>query len=216
MSFKSKVKNVIRKLDKISPYPIFYPFIMSEAEKAVFDEAIKQSKYFLEFGLGGSSLRALQKSKAKIYTVESSSDWIDQMRQYFIIKYFENKRLYIFHVNIGPTRDWGLPKSDRHLNLFESYSSNIFESINRKSIDLALVDGRFRVACTLKIILLCNKNNNLRILIHDFWNREQYHVLLKYLDTVKKADSIGLFSIKDNVDMHSVEKDYEVYKLNPE
>jgi len=215
MTFKSRVKNAIRRLDKLSPYPVLYPFVMSKDEKVIFDEAIKESQHFLEFGMGGSSLRALQKSKAKIYTVESSTDWINQMRKYFIVKIFENKRLYIFNVNIGPTGKWGYPTSDNDQNLFEAYSSNIFESIDRKSIDLALVDGRFRVACTLKIILSCHENNDLRILIHDFWNREHYHILLKYLDTVKQADSIGLFSIKNDVDLDSVEKDYEAYKLNP-
>ena len=216
MTFKSKVKYLIHRLSKFSPYPIFYPFIMSKDEIIIFDEAIKKSRHYLEFGLGGSSLRALQKSKAKIYTVESSSDWINHMRQYFIFRYFENKRMYIFPVNIGPTGYWGYPESDDYQNLFEEYSSRIFESIDRKSIDLALVDGRFRVACTLKIILSCHENSNLKILIHDFWNREQYHIVLKYLDTVNKADTIGVFTIKNNIDIESVEKDYEAYKLNPQ
>ncbi len=72
MKLKAKVKNIIRRLDELSPYPLFYPFIMSHDEKIVFDEAINKSHHYLEFGLGGSSLRALQKSKTIIYTVESS------------------------------------------------------------------------------------------------------------------------------------------------
>lgn len=139
-----------------------------------------------------------------------------QMRKYVILRYFENKRLYIFPVNIGPTREWGYPELNNDKNLFEAYSSSIFESIDRKSIDLALVDGRFRVACTLKIILSCHENKHLKILIHDFWNREHYHVVLKYLDVVKKADTIGLFTINNDVDIKSVQNDYEVYKLNPQ
>ncbi len=196
MSFKSRVKNIICALDKFSPYPIFYPFVMSQDEKDIFDDEIKESRHYLEFGLGGSSLRALQKSKAKIYTVESCPDWINRMRGYFIIKFFENKRIYIFPVDIGPTGKWGYPKSDKYQNKFEKYSSSIFKLIDIRSIDLALVDGRFRVACALKIILSCHENSNLRIIIHDFWHREEYHVLLKYFDTIKKADTIGVFSIK--------------------
>lgn len=216
MTFKAIAKKTIRRLDQFSPYPLFYPFLMSKDEKVIFEEAIKGSRHYLEFGMGGSSLRAIQKSKAKIYTVESSPDWLNHMRQYMIVRYVENKRLHILHVNIGPTCDLGYPKSDDYKNLFEEYSSSIFDSIDRKLIDLALVDGRFRVACTLKIIMSCHGNNNLKILIHDFWNREEYHIVLKYLDTVNKADTIGLFSIKNNVDIKSVEKDYEVYKLIPQ
>jgi len=216
MTIKAKVKDIIRRLDRLSPYPLFYPFVMSQEEKIVFDGAINESRHYLEFGLGGSSLRAIQKSKANIYTVESSPEWINHMRKYVILRYMENKRLHIFPVDIGPTRDWGYPKPDNDQNLFEAYSSAIFESINRKSIDLVLVDGRFRVACTLKTIMLCRDNKNLKILIHDFWNREHYHILLKYLDVVKRVDTIGLFAIKNYIDIESVKKDYETYKFNPE
>lgn len=213
---KAKAKKIIIFLDKLSPYPLLYPFIMSKDEKVIFDDAIYESSHYLEFGLGGSSLRALQKSKANIYTVESSSEWINYMRKYVMLKHLENKRLHIFYVNIGPTLDWGYPGPDNDKNLFEAYSSEVFESIDKKLIDLALVDGRFRVACVLKIILSCYENSNLKILIHDFWDREQYHHVLKYLDPLKRSDTIGLFSIKENVDIKSVEKDYTAYKFNPE
>lgn len=214
MNLKNKVKTVIEKLDRYSPYPLFYPFLMSNDEKAFFDSVIKNSQVYLEFGLGGSSLRAIQKSKAKIYTVESSPDWIKYLRKYTIVRCYENKRLFISSVDIGPIRGWGYPKANNPQNLFESYSSSIFKLIDSKVIDLALVDGRFRVACTLKIILECH-NSSLKILIHDFWNRKEYHVLLKYLDTMDKVDTLGLFSVKENVDRKSVESDYETYKNNP-
>ena len=184
MAFKSKVKQVVCSLDKFSPYPVFYQFIMSKAEISIFDEAIKNSQHYLEFGLGGSTIRAIQRSKAKIYTVESSFGWLAYMRRYMIVRFFEGKRLHIHSVNIGPTRDWGFPDNDNDNDIFEAYSSSIFHVIDPELVDLALVDGRFRVACTLKIIMSCCENSNLKILIHDFWNREQYHILLKYLDTV--------------------------------
>jgi len=169
---------------------------MNKEEKVVFDDLIKQSCHYLEFGLGGSSLRVIQKSEANIYAVESDPEWVNQMRKYVILRYMENKRLHIFPVNIGPTRNWGWPEPENDQNLFEVYSSSIFGSVNRKSIDLVLIDGRFRVACTLKTIISCRENENLKILIHDFWNREHYHIVLKYLDVVKKAGTIGLFTIK--------------------
>lgn len=211
-----KLINIIRKLDMFSPYPFFYKFVMSRDEKIIFDNAVKKSNHYLEFGLGGSTLRALQKSNAKVYTVESSHEWILEMRKYRFLRDLENKRLFIHHVNIGPTRNWGTPESTNDPKLFEAYSSSIFDSVDRKMIDLALVDGRFRVACVLKIILSCHENKQMNILIHDFWRRSRYHVVLKYLDVVNKADSIGLFTIKNDIDLESVKNDYEVYKLNPE
>ncbi|WP_232473249.1 hypothetical protein [Brachyspira sp. SAP_772] len=61
------------------------------------------------------------------------------------------------------------------------------------NIDTILVDGRFRVACVLNSIFYCR---NAVIIIHDFFNREYYNVLLNYLDIVEKADTLGVFKIK--------------------
>ncbi len=216
MKLKTGLKKILRKLDQLSPYPLFYPFVMSCNEKAIFDKLIKESRHYLEFGMGGSTIRAIQKSKAMIYTVESSPDWISYMRKYVYLKFFENRRLNIFLVNIGAVGDCGYPKSEDFMELFEEYSSSIFQSVDSKLIDLVLVDGRFRVACVLKIIQLCHKNSKIKILIHDFWNRPQYHIVLKYLVAVTKIDTIGLFSIKKNVDLKSVNNDYEAYKSIPE
>ena len=208
-------KNLIRRVDRYSPYPIFYQFVMTDNEKALFDRTINQSENYLEFGLGGSTIRAIQKSKATIFTVESCLDWVSHMRRYFIFRYFENKRLFIFSVDIGPTREWGYPVSDSDKHLFGSYSSNVFESIDADNLDLALVDGRFRMACILKIIIKCSKNKNFKILVHDFCNRDYYHGVLKYLDMVDSVDTLGLFSIKNDINLESVKKDYEIFKVNP-
>lgn len=216
MNLKAAVKKILRKLDQFSPYPLFYQLIMTKNEIAIFDMAIKESQHYLEFGMGGSTLRAIQKSKAMIYTVESDPAWINYMRKYIFIRLFENKRLHIFHVNIGGVLGWGCPEADVSKESFEKYSSSIFQSIDSKKIDLVLVDGRFRVACILKTILSCHENSKIKILIHDFWDRPYYQVVLNYLDIVHRVDTIGLFSIKKNIDIKLVEKDYEAYKYNPE
>ena len=93
-------------------------------------------------------------------------------------------------MNIGPTRKWVYTESNNCRPLFPSYSASIFEAIDTRAIDFALVDGRFRIACTLKIILGCHVNNTLEIAIHDFWHRENYHLVLKYLNVVDRADSL--------------------------
>lgn len=215
MTFIQIIKRLIKKADKYSPYPVLYQFVMTKNEQALFDRAVNKSQNYLEFGLGGSTIRAIQNSKATIFSVESCVDWIAHMRRYMILRYFENKRLFIFPVDIGPTREWGYPASDSDKHLFGSYSSNVFESIDAANLDLALVDGRFRVACTLKLVLECSENSNFQILIHDFFTRDHYHTALKYLDVIDRADTLGLFSIKKNIDLRSVEEDYEVYKVNP-
>ena len=189
--------------------------MMSEDEKKLFDDTIKHSKNYLEYGLGGTTLRSIQKSGANIFSVDTSEAWIEYMRQYLIIKKNENKRLSIFYLDIGPTRQFGYPVSTKNKSSFPLYSSDIFKRIDKDIIDLVMIDGRFRVACTLKIIIECYSNPELRILFHDFWDRPQYHILLKYLDTIDAADTLGLFSIKKAPDPDELAQDYDNYKYNP-
>jgi len=210
-----QIKNVVKKLNQYSPWPLFYHFQMTKDERKIFGEQIKNSVVYLEFGMGGSTLFSLKNSSAKIYTVESSDKWIMYMRKYFFLRYHENKRLIIYYVNIGITGEWGYPEGDSNSNLFPDYSSSIFNVIDGNSIDLVMIDGRFRVACTLKIILECYFNNKLKILIHDFWNREEYQVVLKYLDVIDRVDSLGVFSIREDIDLKLVNSDYVAYKFNP-
>ena len=210
------LKNIRNKLDRYSPYPLYYEFGMSDNEKVVYDRLIKKSSNYLEFGMGGSTIRAILKSKANIFTVEPDSAWITYMRQYAVLRFFEDKRLFIFHVDIGPTGLWGYPESDEDKEKFPAFSSHVFKAIDASVIDLVLIDARFRVACALKLIMESNGNSDPKILIHDFWNREQYyHVVLKYLDTLLKVDTLGLFAIKKDVNLESVAKDYELYKTQP-
>ena len=216
MTLKKIAKNILIKLDKYSPKPLLYSFVMSKDEIELFDREIKNSRAILEFGMGGSTIRALQKSKAKICSIDSSLDWIREMREYFPIKYMEGKRLTLVHVDVGPTGGWGWPVGEETKDRFPDYSSHIFNIIDKSSIDTVLVDGRFRVACALKTILECHENDNLRIMIHDFWDRTQYHVVLKYLDVADCADTLGAFTLKKDIDLESVKKDYECYKNTPE
>ena len=217
MNYKAKIKRIIIRIDKMLPRACYYTFIMSPKEKVLFDKRVKNSRFYLEFGMGGSTFRVLQKSQAIVYTIDSSTEWISLMREYRQISRMEKKgRLFLFHVDIGPTRVWGRPVDDQHKEKFPDYSSQIFKLIDKSKVDTILIDGRFRVACALKTILECYQNKNLQIIIHDFWNREDYHVLLKYFDSIDKVDSLGVFKIKSNIDLNKITEEYDRHKYNVE
>ena len=55
----------------------------------------------------------------------------------------------------------------------------------QKSLDLVLIDGRFRVACCLKCYDIINEN--CVIAFDDFLNRSHYHIVLKYFDILEKT-----------------------------
>lgn len=213
------IKNIARKIvvkfNPYSPYPIAYDFRMSKKEIGLYDKIVSDSKHYLEFGLGGSTLRALQKSNAKIETIDTSKEWIGIIKKYWYIRKNLNKKLTIHYIDIGPTKEWGYPIDDKNKEKFPLFSKSIFEKIDPKKIDTVLVDGRFRVACTLRTIIKCHSNKNLKIMIHDFWNRPHYHDVLKFLDVIDKSDTLGVFKVKKEFDFDLCQKLYEEYKYNP-
>jgi hypothetical protein len=221
-NFSKKVRAAIKysPLDpnKHLPFPIKYPFMMTAEEKNLFENTVKDSAFYLEFGSGGSTIRTLLKTKAKVVSVESHMDWLKVMRAYYFIRRMEKKnRLILYHANIGQTGAGGKPVNDDEKHLFPVYSAKIFNLITEKEIaeiDTVFVDGRFRVACVLNTILQCHANKRLAIMIHDF-EREKYHILLKYLTVNKSADSLFLFKIKDDIDFKQVGLDYEQFKFLP-
>lgn len=217
MSVRLKLLKIVTELDKYAPVPLFYEFVMSEDEKKLFDQTVREAEQYLEFGLGGSTLEVLRKSKAQVYSIDSSQEWISRMRQYQFVKRSEQKqkRLNIFHVDIGKTGEWGFPQDETSRDDFPEYSQDIFHKIRKDIIDTVLIDGRFRVACTLRTILECHSNSRLKILIHDFWDRPHYHVVLRYLDVIDRADTLGVFTVKADIDLEKLQQDYEEYKFNP-
>ena len=194
-----------------------YPFIMQEKEKSLFKIILKGAKSYLEFGMGGSTIYATNFPQIKTYSIDSSIEWIAQMRTHEeIVNAEAESRLQLIYVDIGPTKGWGYPLDESHKHLFPLYSSSCFEAIPKNEIDTVLIDGRFRVACGLKTIEHCHNNNNLLIMMHDFWDRGYYHILLKYLKEVESALTLGVFRVQDGIDMKELAKDYEKYKFLPE
>ena len=214
MFITSFIHKILKKLDVYSPRPRYYAFIMSPSERNLFDQYVKKSKLYLEFGAGGSTLRALTISKAQVYSIDSSQEWINSMHRYWLVRFQENKRLFLKFMDIGPTKEWGQPDGMLSKDLFPNYSSNIFPFLEGKIPDTILIDGRFRVACALQVILHYHGHADTKILIHDFWNRPGYHVLLQYLEVFNQADTLGVFGIKKDVDLSKVKDEYELHKFD--
>ncbi|MFK7899119.1 MAG: hypothetical protein AB8B61_00030 [Cyclobacteriaceae bacterium] len=185
---------------------------MSDEEKNLLIKSLKQATHYLEFGTGGSTVLALKHCK-KVYSVESDKKWISVMRQVKYFKLMEKFRiLRVLLTYIGPLKEWGHPTGDEeYRHLYEKYSSEIFKKIDAKKIDTVFIDGRFRVACTLKTIIECNKS--VRILIHD-WNRTQYHIVLEFLSIVEIKENMVLMKIKNSVNRTRINELYQLYKNN--
>lgn len=208
-------KNIIE-LDKKSTTPQAYDLIMSAEEKELFIETIKDSsvRNYLEFGSGGSTFTALLNSQANVFSVESNLDFIDHLRTWDYIKESEkNKRLIFEHINIGKVGDWGMPLEKEKIELFPNYSELIFKKHNIR-FDCILIDGRFRIACTLNSIL--NGCVFTKYIIHDFWNRPKYRIVLKYLDVIAYEGTMLIARAKGNINITQLCNDINRFKYDPE
>jgi hypothetical protein len=63
-------------------------------------------------------------------------------------------------------------------------------------------------------VLLC-VNRETVILIHDFWNRNAYHVLLNFVDIEASVDTLGVFRKRTNCDHDHLLKLREKYYDSP-
>ena len=195
--------------DRLRKSPYRYPLILSKNEQEFLKENIAKVNTYLEFGSGGSTFICLMNSNAnRIISVESDLNWIDYLRKWNIIKRAEKKRLKFFSVNIGKVGDWGSPIEEDKKELFPDYSKNVFNEYQDN--DLIFIDGRFRVACAIQAAL--NSSINTKIMMHDYTNRENYHIIEQFLDVVKTVDTMALFKIKSNINKDKLLNLYEEYK----
>ena len=187
--------------------------IMTDLERELFINTIKNSKYYLEFGGGGSTFLILKSTDAKVICVEGDMNWINHMRMnYFIYEQELLCRLKFYFVYIGKIRDTSYPIDDSEYDKYPNYSSKVFEYIDKEKIDTVFIDGRFRIACALQSII--NLNKNAVIIIHDFFDRDYYHVLLNYLEVINKADTLGVFKIKENINYDEIKELIKQYQYD--
>lgn len=187
---------------------------MTKEELKILHTHMDLSTRFLEFGSGASTLYAASvPSIRQIDSVESSESFINEnLKPNPIISNALSAGKLLFHIiDIGKTIHWGYPIGFRKKHLWPNYSLSIFSE--KSEHDLILIDGRFRVACTLNCIL--NTPPDCKIIIHDFWNRPAYHSVLPFLETNDKADTLGLFSKKPDIDHNEVKSLIEKYQYLP-
>lgn len=183
---------------------------MSAAERKLFKKGLKSAREYFEFGSGGSTVWAV-KEGLTVQGVESDPNWVGALKNEL------GGKCQVEVVDIGPTKQWGYPVSNQACAKFPEYSQAIHR--HSRAFDFILVDGRFRVACTMAAIQHTldhiNEASDTRIFIHDFWNRSHYHVVLRFLEPVEKVETAGLFRIAKNIDRNEVASVWEEYAKQP-
>lgn len=179
---------------------------MSAAEIDLFMSSCLGKESVVEFGLGGSTLCLLQAGVKEILSVETDPIWVARVAEHELVRpHIASGRLSMCEVDVGPTKGWGRPADRSKQATWPAYWQEPWRRVETDKVDLVFVDGRFRVASTLNAML--QGSEDLTIVVHDFWTRPGYHVLLKYLNCACRADSLGVFFVKRRVDSRAMLND---------
>lgn len=163
---------------------------MSENELRLFTSFLECSDHYFEFGSGGSTCLAARNVKKSVSAVDSSQEWL--------IKVAEHCREHalpvqprLCHIDIGPTAAWGYPTDEKTRHRWPFYHREFRAMSGEIWPDLCLVDGRFRVASFMQIVLSCTADT--LIMVHDFASRPHYHVVLRVAREIARAENISAF-----------------------
>ncbi len=167
---------------------------------ALLEAELAKSKAYLEYGSGGSTVRASEMGVPSIFSVESDTAWADMMRRYLLQTKRGMAGTHVFSAYIGTTGDWARPKSEDGWRFYMRYPMSVWDASGFVQPDLVLIDGRFRAGCFLATYLRHEKP--VRVLFDDYEDRPGYHVIEALAKPTEMAGRMAAF------DLHPDAKDY--------
>jgi hypothetical protein len=202
-------------LKKSFPETFFSPH-MKPVEFSLFKEICNDKKNILEYGSGGSTIYLL-KNKKNVFSVESNPEFFEFMNLIPLVKRSIDNNLHFSFIDLGFTNKWGKPITPEKSNNWPAYYTDIWNKIDsyNNKLDVIFIDGRFRVSCCLYSILKIMQYNwkDTFLLIHDFWSRERYHIVLNFLQEIKSERNLACFKLRDKVDVNEVKEKLQEYAL---
>jgi hypothetical protein len=132
----------------------------------------------LEYGTGGSTVMASEMPGKTIFSVESDKKWCANIQTYLDAAQ-PASAVTLHHVNVGETKKWGAPVTDKAWRQFHRYPLSVWDLPEFVAPDLVLIDGRFRAACLLAVLLRTEKP--VTVLFDDYKDRVQYEKIERWV-----------------------------------
>jgi hypothetical protein len=142
-------------------------------------------------------------SSARIVAVDSSPFWIARVRE---ATADQAERIMIEAIDLGELGDWGYPNTYSHRHRFRDYAQSPWRHRAMKP-DLVLIDGRFRVACFLQSLLAAEPGT--RLLIDDYTDRAQYHLVEEFCPIEQREGRQALFRVPAELDRETIKRELE-------
>lgn len=187
---------------------------MTPEERALLRDWSAPCSHIVEFGCGGSTLLFLEATSAIIDSVDNNKDWVERIgTEPPSAEAIRSGRLKLCLVDTGPVGKWGFPTDDATRPLWQNYPCAVWDGLRPPAVDLVFVDGRFRIACTVRALL---QPQPAMIAFHDFWTRlDRYADLLRFLDVRGRAGSLGIFAPRQVNDRRTLERMLQQHLEDP-
>lgn len=166
-------------------YPLLFPPAVA---RAVTDHYARATR-ILEYGSGGSTVLAASQGKPVI-SVESDKSWANDVRETLAGISDQAK---VHYADIGPTEEWGAPRGKGAFRRFPSYALSVWDREDLGEPDLVLIDGRFRAACLVAVLLRAKKPTT--VLFDDYANRPYYHAVERLAVKEELIDRMARFTV---------------------
>ncbi len=167
---------------------------LPDTEAAVLRKAYEDASVILEYGSGGSTALAAELPGKRVFSVESDKAWAKGMRAWFDAHPpADGTEVDIFWSNIGPTKQWGYPKTDESWQRYARYPLEIWSTPEFRQPDVVFVDGRFRAGCALAAAFHTQKP--ISVLVDDYARRKQYHRIETYIGAPEMFGRLARFVV---------------------
>ncbi len=181
------------------------PSTLFKGDDEIFKSVISDCEIYAEYGCGASTIWVANNTTAKIYSTDSSGEWIQKVKD----DCPSDRAIHLHHADLGRLGKWGRPISHEKCENFSDYTDWVWQQ--GISPDLILVDGRFRVCCFLTSLLSAREGS--KIIFDDYTNRPHYHFVERYL---KRSDVCGrqaLFVVPEKSSLNLEEIKYYAGKF---
>jgi hypothetical protein len=151
------------------------------------------ARVILEYGSGCSTVLAGEQLGATVFSVESDQDWAANLAAYFDANPpLANVQLH--PIDIGKTEKWGRPVGNGGFRKYHRYPISVWDRDDFQHPDLVLIDGRFRAACWLTVMIRATQP--VTVLFDDYVERPRYHMVERYAKPAEIRGRMARFQLE--------------------
>jgi hypothetical protein len=154
--------------------------------------AYRAAQIILEYGSGGSTILASEQPGKLTFSVESDRNWAVRLQAEIDASDLPSPA-HLYHVDIGPTGDWGRPVSPDAWTRFHRYPLAIWDEPFFRQPDVVLIDGRFRPACFMAVLLRTRKP--VTVLFDDYTTRPAYYSVEEFVTPSEIVGRMAVFEV---------------------